>query len=257
MTAPGPGTVRVAVEGPVARLTLEHRGRVNAVTGHMWSELERLVRDAGRDPDLRVVVLRGHGGVFSSGADLRELLGATADPDAARAFSLRVVRALHVLATSPLPTVAVLEHHVAGGGAEIALACDLRVARDDVSFRIPMSRLGVVPDRLTLDRLTALAGPAAARTVLLAGRALDAAGCLRVGLVDEVHPTSGLDAAVDALVADLLAGSAYSLARTKAMLLATESPGSPEDRVAEMVASLLDGGVAERARAFLHRARRD
>jgi enoyl-CoA hydratase/carnithine racemase len=246
------GDVTCRVEGDVATLLLTRPGKHNSVTRSMWGQLTEHVHRLGQDPDVRLVVLRGEGSAFSAGADLDDMVESAGDPETARAFAHRVATAIHALATSSKVTVAALKHHVRGGGAELALACDLRIAEDDVAFQIPVSRLGVVPDRLTTRRLFQLAGPSVARRVLLLTHELDGAECLRTGLVDLLVPVGGLDAAVTRMAEDLRGNVDNAVRTTKRMLLEEEGLlADADDMIDEFVDSLINGGVAERARAAL------
>lgn len=246
------GQVRCEVDGEIATLTLDRPAKHNALSDPMWEQLEQQSRALGERDDIRIIVVRGEGSVFSAGADLRDLVAATTDEPAARAFCERIAGALHALATVPPLTVAALSHHVRGGGAEVALACDLRVATDDVRFQIPVARLGVVPDRFTARRLLSLGGPAVARRVLMLAEELDAATCHRLGLVDEVVPTGSLDDAIEAVVQRVRPNAPSALRATKTLLSTLE--GVDADRgalVAEFVRSLVDGPVRERGERAL------
>lgn len=244
------GRITSSTVDGVATLVIDNVGKHNAVTSPMWDQLGAVLDELKERDDLRLLVVRGAGGVFSSGADLNEVLAATQGREAATRFCTRVATALLSLVRFPSPTLAVLERHVAGGGAEIALACDLRVARDDVTFQIPMARLGVVPDHVTARRLAQVAGPATARSVLLQGRSFDAHECLRRGLVEDVLPPEAVDEHLARTAQTFRSLSAYSVTRTKAVLLGHEA-WDEMDLVDEMVASFVHGDVAANARAFL------
>ncbi|WP_281965423.1 enoyl-CoA hydratase/isomerase family protein [Serinicoccus marinus] len=246
------GEVRCRLDGDVATLVLTRPWKHNSVTRSMWVQLTDHVQRLEEHLEVRLIVLRGEGSAFSAGADLADMVASAGDPETARAFARRVASALHALATSSKVTVAALKHHVRGGGAELALACDLRVAEDDVAFQIPVSRLGVVPDRITTRRLSRLGGPGVARRVLLLTHELDGSECLRVGLVDELVPAGDLDVALDRLARELRENVDSAVRATKRMLLQEEGLSCHVDEmIEEFVESLIDGGVAERARGAL------
>lgn len=250
------GEVTCRVHGDVATLVLTRPWKHNSVTRSMWVQLTEHVHRLEQDPDVRMIVLRGEGSAFSAGADLADMATSAGDPTTARAFAVRVASALHALATSSKVTVAALKHHVRGGGAELALACDLRVAEEDIAFQIPVSRLGVVPDRITARRLTRLAGPGVARRVLLLTHELDGAECLNAGLVDELVPVGSLDAAVSRMANELRNNVDSAVRITKRILLEEEGlTAGVDELIAEFVESLVSGGVAERAQTAL-RSRR-
>lgn len=238
------GEVLSQVHGEVATLTLSRPGKHNSLTRAMWQQLTDLVRELDADPQIRLIAVRGKGSVFSSGADLPEVIEAAGSRESARAFCEEVAAALDALATSTTLTVALLARHVSGGGAEIAVACDLRLAQDDLLFSVPVARMGLVPDRLTVRRLLALAGPGTARAVLLLARRLDAEHCLRVGLVDELVPVGDLDEALHRVVRDLAGTVPYSVAHTNALLQREEALPHGE-LVEEFVESMVSGGVTE------------
>ncbi|QDO88119.1 enoyl-CoA hydratase/isomerase family protein [Ornithinimicrobium ciconiae] len=244
MSADTAGEVLSHVEGQVATLTLSRPGKHNSLTRAMWRQLTELVRELDDDPQIRVITVRGKGSVFSSGADLPEVIEAAGARESAQAFCEEVAAALVALATSSKLTVALLARHVSGGGAEIAMACDLRLAQDDILFSIPVARMGLVPDRLTVRRLLSLAGPGTARAILLLARRLDAEHCLRVGLVDQIVPVGDLDEALHAVLRDLSDTVDYSVTNTKALLLREEALTNG-DLVEEFVESLVSGGVAQ------------
>ncbi|WP_109472044.1 enoyl-CoA hydratase/isomerase family protein [Ornithinimicrobium cavernae] len=247
------GDVVCAVADDVATLTLTRPRKHNALTNHMWLALTQHVERLNEDPAVRLIVVRGHGDVFSAGADLAEVAAACGDEAEAVAFCRRVVDALLALACSPKLTVAALSHHVTGGGAELALACDVRVADSTVLFQIPVARLGLVPDRLTVRRLLQIGGPGAARSVLLLSRQLDAEALHRLGLIDELVGPGELDQALAAVLDTLRLNSELAVRTTKQILLDEEGVGSPEDLIAEFVASLMGGDVGERAQQLLRR----
>lgn len=244
------GEVRCQVDGAVATVTLSRPGKHNSLTRAMWRQLTAHLADLEDCPEVRLIAVRGQGSVFSSGADLPEVIEAARDPESAREFCEEVGAALAALASSSKVTVALLARHVSGGGAEVALACDLRLAQEDIVLSVPVARMGIVPDRITVRRLLSLAGPGTARLVLLLARRLDADHCQRVGLVDEVVPVGGLDEALHAVRRDSCATVPYSVRHTKALLVRQEAL-LHDDLVAEFVESLRAGGVAEHGAAHL------
>ena len=251
------GAVRLHVDGDVATLTLVRTDKHNAISDVMWEQLTAHLHALIELDEVRVLVLRGEGSVFSAGADLQDMVSATADEKSARAFALRVAECLHALMTTPKVTIAVLEHHVRGAGAELALACDLRLAADDLQLQVPVARLGVVPDRFTVRRLLNLGGPAVARRVLLLAEELDATESHRLGLVDEVAHAGALDHLLERILKGLRANEAGAVGITKQVLLEEEGLlRDPCDMVDEFARSLTAGPVSERGTRVLDRLRR-
>lgn len=252
---PGTGEVVGHVDGRLGVVTLTRPGKRNAMTRSMWASLPVVLDRVAGSPGVEAVVIRGADGNFSAGADLGEVLAATESPEAATEFCASVVSTLLAIARCPLPTIAALEGVAAGGGAELALAADLRVAVQGATLQLPLARLGVVPDGFTMRRLVALAGPSSARLLLFTGRIVDAEHCLRIGLVDEVVPDEGLEDAVRSLAHAFSAASPYALRRTKQLLDALDEQADLDDLVADMAQSFLHGDVAANARGFMHRSR--
>ena len=251
----GAGEVLGHLDGQLGVVTLARPGKRNAMTLSMWAALPVVLDCVASSPSIEAVVIRGAEDCFSAGADLHEVLAATQSPDASAEFCAGVVAALLAIARCPLPTIAALHGVAAGGGAEIALAADLRIAEDGATMQFPLARLGVVPDGFTLQRLVALTGPSSARLLLFSGRVVETAQCLRIGLVDEVAPKGGLDGAVRSLAHTFVAASPYALQRTKQLLSATEAQADLDEVATEMARSFVHGDVAANASRFLNRKR--
>src|SRR5438105_2324045 len=156
-------TITYEERGGVGTITLARPEKRNALTLAMFGELAEAAELAGRDESARVVVLRGRGPSFCAGIDVNELASlATATADGVRALATTAQRPFLTLATMHKPTVAVIQGHALGGGLQLALACDLRIAALDASFAALEIRFGLVPDLGGPHRLVALVGPALA-----------------------------------------------------------------------------------------------
>ncbi|WP_435244572.1 enoyl-CoA hydratase/isomerase family protein [Streptomyces sioyaensis] len=249
---PSPTPVTGRADGPLATITLSRPEKRNALTVAMWRRLAELARDLPALPGVRLLVLRGAGGVFSAGADLNDVLASTAGEAAATRCCRAVVDALFALVRCPVPTVAAIDGVAAGGGVELALAADNRLATPASTLQLPFARLGVVPDTLTLNRLIALAGPATAQWMVMTASPLSAADCLRTGLIDALA-TDGLDPALAQLGEQIGRTSPTALARTRALLWASQPPLDADAAAEEMIRSFLSADVAAAAGRFVHR----
>ena len=218
-----PVTLDVAPDG-VATLLLDRPEKRNALDRAMLDSLGAAVaRVAARD-DVRVVVVRGAGGTFCAGADIADWVG-TPGPVAAELSRLgRDVFA--ALAALPVPSLAVLEGSAIGGGLELALACDLRVAADDAVLGLPETRLGNLPSWGGLARLTALAGLGVTRQLLLGGELVSGARAAELLVVGAAAPAAGLAELVGATVGRLLAADPTALALAK-QVLGGQQPDHP------------------------------
>ena len=238
--------------GPLGLITLCNPTKRNALTAAMWHGISSALQTLCATPNVQAIVLRGEGPDFGAGADLSEVLAATENLPAARAYCHMVAGTLLNLARCPLPTWALLHGHTIGGAAEVALACDARVATPSTRFLLPFARLGIVPDLFTLRRLGHVVGHARARHMLMDPAVLPADHCMRIGLVDAVLEEA---AAVDHFRSRAAARSPLApgfVSQIKALMLEVGA-AEIEAAIADMVASLTGGEVQARARAALSR----
>jgi len=167
---------------------LANPGKLNAIDIAMWKRLRETFDGwARRDPELRVVIVRGEGGAFASGADVGEFPDFRFDPDSLRHFHEQIIApALHALLDCDVPLVAQIDGVCVGGGLEIALCCDIRIAGRSARFGAPIGRLGfpMAPDEL--DLVSRRLDPGTVAEILLEGRLLDADAAMRRGVVQRV-----------------------------------------------------------------------
>ncbi|WP_443059156.1 enoyl-CoA hydratase/isomerase family protein [Streptomyces sp. NBC_00496] len=198
-------------------VTLRRPAARNAVSARMIAELHRVCEDLERSPKL--LLLTGHGGVFAGGADIRELRRRGRD-EALEGINSRLFERVRRL---PLPTIAAVPGWALGGGAELAYACDLRIAGPDAVFGNPEPGLGILAAAGACWRLRELVGESVAKQVLLAGRSLDAAAALACGLVMDVVPPDRLVDEAHAVLDRMSRSSALALRLTK---LVTDASGA-------------------------------
>lgn len=169
----------------------------NALGRQLLGELEAALAALAEAPAARVVVLHSLvPGAFCAGADLKERAGMTAEQ--AEAFVDRLRNAFTALAALALPTVAAIEGAALGGGLELALACDLRVAGGEAQLGLPETSLAIIPGAGGTQRLPRLVGPARAKDLVFTGRRIGAAEALGMGLVDRLAEAGqGLATALD------------------------------------------------------------
>jgi enoyl-CoA hydratase len=208
--------IRVDAQGPVATITLDRPDVRNAIGLEMVEEMHAALGLLEAREDLRALVIRGEGGkAFASGADIAELRDRTAD-DARKGINAGLFARVERF---PRPTVAAVVGWALGGGCELALACDFRVAGQSSRFGQPEVGLGIVAGAGGLRRLPRLVGLAHARRLLFSGAVVDAAEALRIGLVDRVVPDAQVPAAVADLLAPILAAAPEAVRLSKASLL--------------------------------------
>jgi len=250
------GDLQVATVGPARVLTLHRPTRRNALTPELGSALGRELEAAAGDPDVRAVVLRGAGGHFCVGLDLKWFATLGDDPGAAALQQglFEFQQAVLGIIACPLPVVAALEGSVAGFGLDLALACDVRVAADTLTVASSFARMGLIPDGGSTYTLPRLVGPEWAARIHLAGEAVDARQAEAIGLVSRVTTTHGLEDVVAELVAEIARGGRESVAGIK-RLLRDDDRAALETRLAAegkaQVEALGSAEFRERLRGFL------
>lgn len=242
----------VTIDGAVGTITLDRAAKRNAVTYAMWVALDEACRELAADQQVRVVVLRGAGAHFCAGADITELLAAR--PAGSPSFMDANMAAEHALAALPKPVVAVVQGDCIGGGAALAIDCDLRLAVTGSRFGITPAKLGIVYPPASLERAVRLLGPAAKR-LLYTGDLIGAEEALRIGLVDELLTADTLEARLAELCATLAQRSLLTQAATKAMVAEITEHGVVSADLADAWARevTVSGEMAEGVAAFTER----
>jgi len=184
----------------VAVLTLDNP-KVNALSSALLHQLRDHARALADEPP-RAVLVTGGPKVFAAGADISEFAG----PDEARTVGTAFLEALEAVAAIPRATVAAVGGYALGGGCELALACDLRIASERARFGQPEILLGIIPGGGGTQRLARLVGPSRAKDLIFSGRQVGAEEALRIGLVDRVVPVDDFEQAALDWVAELAAG---------------------------------------------------
>jgi enoyl-CoA hydratase len=183
--------LRIAIDGRVATVTIDRPDVLNALNTALLEELLATLSDLGRDAGVGVVVLTGEGErSFIAGADIKEMAGKT--PLEARAYSELGQEIAHSLETMRKPTIAAVNGFALGGGCEMALACDVRLASENAQFGQPEINLGIIPGWGASQRLARATNIGYAKELILTGRMVDAAEALERGLVQHVYPAAEL-----------------------------------------------------------------
>ncbi len=211
---PGYQNLVVEKDGPIAILTVSRPRALNALNGDTLDELEVAFSDLGEDARVGAVVVTGAGEkAFVAGADVAELAGL--DAVAAEAHARRGQRVLGILAEMGKPTIAAVNGYALGGGLELALACDVRVAAENAILGLPEVSLGVIPGFGGTQRLPRLVGVGRAMELVLTGRKIPAAEAERMGLVNRVVAREKLIEEAKALAREMLANGPVALRLAK------------------------------------------
>lgn len=202
------GVVYVTLNRPEAR---------NALSKAVNLRLTQIAEELSNDASVRAVVLRGEGDkAFCAGADLKERRGVSADETGP--YVDAISGAINAWANMPIVTLGVINGFAFGGGTELALACDIRIAVSHAQFGLTEVRLGIMPGAGGTQRLPRLIGMAAAKNLVLRGQRIDAERAKNLGLVVEVYKPEDLDQGIESVVGDLLHCAPKSLAMAKAAM---------------------------------------
>jgi enoyl-CoA hydratase/carnithine racemase len=251
--------IAVECRGAVRVATLS-RPPVNAIDERFLAELEAVVVDAEADERVSVLHLRSDQKVFCAGADLalmRDCIRVPAGAEAMVAVVREMQRLFARIEAAPFVTIAEIGGAALGGGLELALACDLRVAACEARLALPEIGLGRLPAAGGTQRLTALAGASVARRLILGGEDIDGVEAQRLGVVQWVRPGAELAAWSAALAARLGGNARAAFAANKRCVALAEgafAAGFAEE-IAATRALYADPETLERVSAFLDRAK--
>jgi enoyl-CoA hydratase/carnithine racemase len=204
--------VRLEADAGVATIRLD-RPKMNALDAQMQEEIRRAAVEAGQRDDVRAVVLYGGERVFAAGADIKEM-AAMSYTDMV-VHSQRLQDCFSAVAGIPKPTVAAITGYALGGGCELTLCADVRIAADDAKLGQPEILLGIIPGAGGTQRLTRLVGPAKAKDLIFTGRFVEADEALRIGLVDRCVPAGSVYETALTWARQFAQGPAFALRAAK------------------------------------------
>ena len=207
--------VHLDVDGGVGTIRLE-RPPMNALDAQMQEEICEAAAEASARREVAAVVVYGGEKVFAAGADIKEMQGMSYTDMVDRATDLQA--AFNAVAAIPKPTVAAVTGYALGGGCELALCCDFRVAAQNARMGQPEILLGIIPGAGGTQRLARLVGPARAKDLIFSGRFVEAAEARSIGLVDEVVAPEEVYSAARRRVERYVGGPAYALRAAKAAI---------------------------------------
>jgi 2-(1,2-epoxy-1,2-dihydrophenyl)acetyl-CoA isomerase len=214
---PDPDRVVYRVKDRVATVTLSRPSKLNAMDRQTFAELRRAAARAAEDPEVGAVVVTGAGRAFSSGLDLAEFSNMAQVDDGEEVVG-ELQRAISAFDLLPKPVIAAVNGLAVGGGLQLAIACDLRVAAASAVFASWEMRWAIVPDLGGTERLPRLIGLGRAKELVFTGRQLNAHEAERIGLVNRVVPDAELAQAVADLAAGLASGPTLALGMAKQLL---------------------------------------
>lgn len=219
---------------PIATITINRPAQRNAINLDMWRELADLMRRLDADDAIRAIIIAGAGGeAFSAGADIADFEQYRSDSAKGQVYNDAVNGLLQTLAEMATPTISMIQGFAAGGGCELAVATDLRIAAEGSRLGIPVARLGISIGHREMRGLVDLVGKGNALYILLSGRLLTAHEAHRIGLVNQVVPPAELRDCVYQLASEIAALAPLSHAVNKLTLRQIQAKPSLKDLTAE------------------------
>lgn len=176
--------LKLTVDENIALITISRPAAMNALNTRFFQEMDAMIADVSAMPQIRVMVITGEGKAFVAGADIAEMVDMT--PEQGIAFSRTGQNTFRSLEKMEIPVIAAINGFALGGGMELAMACDFRIASSKAKFGQPEVNLGMIPGYAGTQRLPRLVGMADALFMLLSGELISADESLRIGLVQKV-----------------------------------------------------------------------
>lgn len=246
--------ITVEHQAGIATITLNRPTVHNAISVEMYRKLPGIVRPLDEDPKVRVVVLRGAGEKsFSAGADIKEFEKERSSADLARQYNEYVAGAEHALDQFNKPLIAMIHGYCVGGGAGLALSCDIRFADTRSNFAITPAKLGLVYSLESTKRVVDLVGPARAKWILMSGLPIQAEHAQQLGLFDELQEPGQLESFTYDFAKTLSTRAQFSVRSSKEMVKRVVA-GQVEDDQATLTLrneSFSTEDYAEGVRAFI------
>jgi enoyl-CoA hydratase len=203
-------------EAGVGIVTFNNPERHNAVSLEMWEATKRVLDDFAADNEVRVVVLTGAGGkAFVSGADISKFASERASLEATRAYDVTTTATFNSIYEFPKPTIAMIRGYCIGGGAALAVCCDLRICTDNSVFAVPAAKLGLGYGYAGIKRLADIVGPAFAKEIFFTARQFNAQEAYAMGLVNRVVPTAELESYVKSITDMICANAPLTIKAVK------------------------------------------
>lgn len=212
------GDVTLEIRAAVATITVERPSKINAMRLSTWQSLRSLVAAADSDPAVGVIVVRGAGKHFGAGNDIAALSMFPGNATEAQVFAAAWADAIQCVEDASKPVLMAIEGVCYGAALALTLAGDVRIASSNAVFSIPVAKLGALYLRSDYQRLVATIGMGQSKKLIYSSETFGAAQALRIGLVNEVFAEECFEAELERLVETILAGSPFTLLRSKAML---------------------------------------
>jgi enoyl-CoA hydratase/carnithine racemase len=251
--------VQVRLDGAALHIVFNNVARHNALSVDMWGAVPHLLQRAADDTRVRLVVFSGAGEkAFVSGADISQFEDQRAAKAAVSHYEALAEEALMAIQQCPKPTLACIRGWCIGGGVNVAIACDIRLAASDAVFSIPAARLGLGYRYSALKNLVDLVGVGAAKDLFFSARRIDAAEALRVGLITRICPVADLPSLLGEYVTSIGENAPLTVQAGKAIIgeILKPSPDLDQQRCRDLILGCFESeDYAEGRRAFMDKRR--
>ncbi|WP_262031118.1 enoyl-CoA hydratase [Microvirga sp. Mcv34] len=247
----------VSLADGIATLAIDNLPKHNALDLEMWQAFPDIMATLDRDPQVRVVVLRGAGqDSFASGADIGEFATLRANAEGGRRYEATNEAAFWAVAHCSKPVLAMIRDFCLGGGFGLALSCDLRVASESAIFGIPAARLGIGYPPGAMKLVTAAVGAPAAKDLFFSARRIDAQEAARLGVVQRVVPDDRLEETVLSLAQTIAENAPLTIKAAKAAIDEVVGVAHPDADPVALADQCFDShDAAEGRNAFLEKRR--
>jgi enoyl-CoA hydratase/carnithine racemase len=222
--------VKTRLDGQVLHIRFNNPAKHNALSVDMWEAVPPLLERAAKDDNVRMVVFSGEGEkAFVSGADISQFEDMRAAQEAVKRYEAMAEAALEGIYEFEKPTLACIRGYCIGGGVNVAISCDIRIATTNSVYSVPASRLGLGYRFSAMRNLTNLVGPGFAKDIFFTGRRLDAAEALRIGLVNRIAEPDKLDGLLAEYTTAITTGAPLTIKAGKHIIREVLKPDSDID----------------------------
>ncbi|MDN7246333.1 enoyl-CoA hydratase/isomerase family protein [Planococcus shenhongbingii] len=224
-------------DGAIATLVINRADQRNAFSLDMFKQLPSLLTEAAEDSSIKVLILRGvDNRAFSAGADIKEFMDNRLSQQKAKNYNDHALAAIEQLYRFPKPTIALIRKLAIGGGLELAMSCDFRIASTDSKFGITAARLGIIYNLRSTKRLLNVIGPVKTKELLYTGKLIKAEEAEELGIVQQLHEGDAANEAAWSFAQELAAVSSTAMHGNKKVIQAIIDGAQSED---EQMASLI------------------
>ena len=256
-------TLEIEVQDNVATLWLNRPEKMNAINSDMWQDFASAMKAIGNNEEIRAVVIAGRGRSFCVGIDLGSLAGvpdlssATGCMDQLRHTQI-CQQGITAVADCPVPVIAAIHSHCLGAGVDLATACDIRLASEDATFGVRETKIGIVADVGTLQRLPGIVGAGHVAELAYTGKDISAARAEKIGLVNDVcADAEAVYAAAHAMASEIAANAPLAVRGTKFILQQGEDMTTEQSLLLNglwtMTTSLNSNDMKEAMMAFMEK----